>query len=494
MVREIRDKNLFKRILSAAEELGLKTILTYSFLVVLVVGVGLTFIQTQRRQTISQQAAPLQSNPNRISYLGRDWYLHGANVPWYNWACDFGCNQNGGVSGNTSVLSSGFQKLKDANMHLARWWVFPGNPWQITKDQNGHPNGLDSKIYADFDAALTLANQYDVYYNFVLFSSATDLPSAWLTDPIQRTKLAQILGVLFARYKDNPRVMSWEIFNEPEFQIWNNQIAQAPVVDTVRAISDSVHTNSDALTTVGGAMLDGLPMWKDTGLDYYSPHWYDYMGSGGWCARCTDYNEVKNRFGLTRPVVIGELYIGTDTDSLQRFNDFYNKGYAGAWPWSLFPERTNDKLGIDFAAAKSFSITKTDIGPLSIGATITVAPTPTIVTIAPTTTPTIPPTPSPTNTPTPTPTKTPTPLPPTPTPTNTPTPIPSPTSSPVPPTPTPTKTAAQRADFNNSGKVEIQDLSYLLTRWGTNDTVADLNGDGKISTFDLSILLSNWGK
>lgn len=112
--------------------------------------------------------------------------------------------------------------------------------------------------------------------------------------------------------------------------------------------------------------------------------------------------------------------------------------------------------------------------------------------------------PTPTNTPTPLPqaTATPTQIPaststPTPTPTRTPTPTPQPTATntPVPlPSATPTKTPAQKADFNNNGTVDIQDLSYLLTRWGTNDTIADINNDGSVGILDLSILLSNWGQ
>jgi hypothetical protein len=348
---------------------------------------------------------------------------------------------------------------------------------------------LNPSIYADFDAALVLAEEFDLYYNFVLFSSATDIPNSWVTNSTHRSKLATVLGELFDRYKNNPRVMSWEIFNEPEFQIWGGQIQQAHVVATVNAISDSVHANSNALTTVGGAMLDGLSMWTNTSLDYYSPHWYDYMDSGGWCARCTDYEEVKNRFGLQRPVIIGELYIGTDTDALQRFNDFYNKGYAGAWPWSLFPERTNDRLGIDFNAAQTFAQSKNDIGPKAV---TNITPTNTPVPQA-TATNTPPPQPSPTNTPIPQPTATNTPSP-QPTPTNTPVPSPTPTPTPIPqPTTTPTKTPAQRVDFNNNGVVDIQDLSYLLSHWNTNDPTADIDGNGTVGIIDLSALLSNWG-
>lgn len=106
-------------------------------------------------------------------------------------------------------------------------------------------------------------------------------------------------------------------------------------------------------------------------------------------------------------------------------------------------------------------------------------PSPTIIKSTPT------PIPQATNTPTLTPTKTPTPtsIPTQSSPTNTPIPILS---------ATPTKTPAQRADFNGNGKVDIQDLSYLLSRWGTNDPNSDLNTDGSVGILDLSILLSNW--
>lgn len=119
-----------------------------------------------------------------------------------------------------------------------------------------------------------------------------------------------------------------------------------------------------------------------------------------------------------------------------------------------------------------------------------------IPTAVPTTTPTIaptltgiPPTPTPTPLPTTTPTATPTPRP-------TATPTPKPTATPIPqPTATSTPITQKTGDINNDGKIDVQDLSYMLSRWGTNDNpVADLNHDGTINIFDLSMLLSNWGK
>ena len=47
-------------------------------------------------------------------------------------------------------------------------------------------------------------------------------------------------------------------------------------------------------------------------------------------------------------------------------------------------------------------------------------------------------------------------------------------------------------DFNKDGKVNIFDLSIMLSNWKTNKAEYDLKKDGKIDIFDLSILLSNW--
>ena len=357
---------------------------------------------------LTPSAAPLPAG-SRIAWRGGSWYLHGANVPWYNWGCDFGCNANGGVSSNTATLGAGFAKLKGAGIKNARWWVFPGDPWQITRDGAGAPTGLNPAIYADFDAALQLAETYDLTYDFVLFSGPTALPSAWLTDAGQRAKLAGALSPLFARYKDHPRILSWEVVNEPEWDIWNNQIGQAAVQETVKAIAAAVHAKTSTYVTVGAANIAGLPLWKGLGLDYYRAHWYDHM-TGDWCAPCTDYATLKAKYGLDAPVVIGEYYSGSGADALKRHEDWYAKGYAGATAWSLFSQRTHDLLAIDFTAAATFAGRHGDIGPRSSGAqptaTATAAPPTATATAAPPTstppaaTPTA--TAKPTNTPAPT--------------------------------------------------------------------------------------------
>lgn len=168
---------------------------------------------------------------------------------------------------------------------------------------------------------------------------------------------------------------------------------------------------------------------------------------------------------------------------------------VNTFKWTIGPRPScMAEWGWDGFSVKGFEVQYDGIA----GTISTPAPTNIVLTPAATTIPTATPVPPTSVVVSPTPTMAPTPVPFTPTPTRTPTPIPPtattiPTATPL-PSATPTRTPAQSADFNNSGTVDIQDLSFLLTRWGTNDTTADLNKDGKISTFDLSILLSNYGK
>lgn len=48
------------------------------------------------------------------------------------------------------------------------------------------------------------------------------------------------------------------------------------------------------------------------------------------------------------------------------------------------------------------------------------------------------------------------------------------------------------ADYNNDGKVDELDFSYLAINWNSTDLMADFNGDGIVDEIDFSILATNW--
>jgi hypothetical protein len=55
-----------------------------------------------------------------------------------------------------------------------------------------------------------------------------------------------------------------------------------------------------------------------------------------------------------------------------------------------------------------------------------------------------------------------------------------------------TAVAPLPGDVNLDNKVDVTDLSLLLSHWNANYTAADFNKDGTVNVLDLSVLLSHW--
>ena len=344
------------------------------WLAVLTIALGCSApVAVQGRSRTGQAQRGTVAAGTRIPFDGDSRFLLGANVPWINWGCDFGCGSSGGVSDPSvqAQIAPVFAQARQAGARTLRWWMFEDDPQQIQRDGSGTPTGLNPAVYNDIDAALALAQQDDIAYDFVLFSAPTALPRGWLTDPGKRQALANVLAPLFAHYSGNPHILSWEIFNEPEFDIWNGKIDEGSVKALSQTLLDTIHANSTTYVTMGSAMLDGLSMWVGMGFDFYTAHWYDYMNAGNYDAMLWSYDDVKTRYNLDAPLIIGEMYLARDSQPLDRLHHFYDTGYAGVWPWSLFPGHTSDGLTIDLTAVNAFNHEHADISPpIDLGVSI----------------------------------------------------------------------------------------------------------------------------
>ncbi|MDT8307607.1 MAG: hypothetical protein RRC07_16865 [Anaerolineae bacterium] len=339
-------------------------------------------------------AGTVSGDNSHISWDGGDWYVHGVNVPWLVWEEDFGgqwgvaseiLNGDGTLDRDSAVVQR-FAQLPQAGVHAVTWWLFSGNsgsdasgPEQILRDSSGRPAGIKPEVYRDIDAALLLAEEFDLYYTFPVLIRPNQVPLSWMTT--YRADLIDTLRPLFRRYHGEPRIMAWSAFVEPEWAIWNDGFPQQVAQDYVRDFAAAVHAESDQLVTLNSAMLDGLSLWTGLGLDFYSTSWYDYMNNldgshegygGDWCALCTGYAEVQARYSLDKPLVIGEFYAGGEADYLTggrdlgplgRLDAWCDKGYAGAYGWSLFPERTYDRMAIEWSSYGIFGAAHDDCGP-----------------------------------------------------------------------------------------------------------------------------------
>ena len=61
--------------------------------------------------------------------------------------------------------------------------------------------------------------------------------------------------------------------------------------------------------------------------------------------------------------MIGEHFAADGDAAVERLVELYERGYAGAWAWSLLPEFTNDKMAVDLDAMESFAADHEDVGP-----------------------------------------------------------------------------------------------------------------------------------
>lgn len=132
---------------------------------------------------------------------------------------------------------------------------------------------------------------------------------------------------MLRRYANNRNIIGWEIMNEPEWALNQNEYTgqnptvQEPVdVSQMRAFfqrfTQAVHAYAPRqYATVGSASLKFMGfgqylqpgIWSGLGFDYYGAHYYGWMDSSfnNGSPMSIDYNTTQSR--LDAPVVIGEM-------------------------------------------------------------------------------------------------------------------------------------------------------------------------------------------
>jgi hypothetical protein len=270
--------------------------------------------------------------PNTVPTAVGRWSLIGADVPFLRWGCDFGCPGDG-VRAHELEVDRMLRTMSERGVRVARWYLFPGAATQVTRAADGTPTGVDEQSLLDLDLAVHLAAKHDVYLLPVVLPSPAAVPLTWFTDPLQGAALAQVLTPMFARYRDSPNLLGWELTTATDQLV----DAGAATPDQLRAsatgLVQALHATAKQPAIAGPSDVSRLDLYTGLGFDAYAPQATAAI-AGERCAICRTVASLVNEEGVDAPVFIGGFTSASDTQASLRLQSFAGLGYAGALAWS----------------------------------------------------------------------------------------------------------------------------------------------------------------
>jgi hypothetical protein len=303
-------------------------------------------------------------------------FLEGANLPWFRYGGDFGANAwspDGGVGKpeNREDLRRIFLELIGRGTKIIRWFLFCDGRAGILFTAVGTPIGPDRHLFTDIDAALEIAAASNLKIIFVLLDFLWFGKTALFNGVQiqgrgnvingaykQRALRRRVLKPLFKRYGRSPVILAWDIVNEPEWATrgcGGASDAALPYLIMRRFIKKTarlIHRYTKHLATVGLGNAAGLPLVRNTGLDFYQVHWYDR-----WDA-IAPLDRPVPEWNLDRPLLLGEFPTRNSTRPLEAIVEASKKsGYCGALAWSVLG--TDRSSGIDMDSEEALAYRST---------------------------------------------------------------------------------------------------------------------------------------
>jgi hypothetical protein len=320
--------------------------------------------------------------PNRIHHRGRDLYLSGFNIAWFNFAKDVGQ----GI--DEARLRQAVADVVRAGGNTLRWWIHTDGTttpeWGVA-DGARTVTGPGGSFIADMRRALDIAAEQHVFIVPSLWSfdmlrdneerhpPVRDNYRLLSDDAVLDSYIAAALVPMVRGLNGHPALLAWELFNEPEnmTEAWfredkafyGGEVPTLARLQRVQAkLAAAIHRTAAerhevALVTTGSKSMGkynsdaagGINLYRDDRLiaaadgdplatfDFYEPHYYDNEGDrGAW----SPFHHRASYWGVDKPIVIGEFFAQEPLDLLgeiiqpkdmcQRLVDY---GYAGGWPW-----------------------------------------------------------------------------------------------------------------------------------------------------------------
>jgi hypothetical protein len=229
----------------------------------------------------------------------------------------------------------------------------------INIDAGGTVSGATAAHWADLDSFFAIAEQNQIHVMATLMSfdhfeqAAEARWDAWIaSDQKIDSYINTYLIPFLQRYGDNPYLWAIDLINEPDWVYENNDIS----FDRLRAYfaraARAIHENSEVLVTIGMAMpkynatCDGCTQSitdaqlrqavndPEVYLDFYSPHYYDWLEE--YWGNTIHQTPAASDFPTGKPLMFGEHPAnGTSGNSLlEDIEAALANGWQGTMPWT----------------------------------------------------------------------------------------------------------------------------------------------------------------
>jgi hypothetical protein len=290
---------------------------------------------------------------------GHRIWINGANTPWNSWN-DFGGRFD------YSWWDAKFQVLRDNGINAARVWITCNGEVGIVIDRNGQVSGATQAHWNDLDSLFQIARRHQIYVMATLMSFdhlRNYHPNYqswrnWISSDSNIDSYVNSYLVPFVkRYADTPYLWSIDLMNEPDWvceNADNGRISWDRLQSYFARSARAIHESSSILVTVGIASLKyssdtraGLQGDKVSDralqakvhhsgarLDFYSVHYYDWIGDlwgNAFYMSPADY-----KMPTDKPNLIGEMpAAGTKNHTTtEDYEGAYQNGWQGAMGWT----------------------------------------------------------------------------------------------------------------------------------------------------------------
>ena len=315
----------------------------------------------------------------RLLFRGKEIFLSGTNLAWFNYARDFGSQ----TAADRKAFGGFFRDLRANGANCARIWVHTDGSASPLWDSQGRVTGLGPGFLDDMGAVLDSAHAAGILVLYSIWSERLKNDHHELvTDTSKlRSYLENALKPMVRRFRGHPALVAWEVLNEPEGMTpawgWKDANAQTdwriPVPEIqrfVNRLAGSVHRWAPGQLVTAGSwgffgstdivlQGEGANWWPGPNrnlyaddrliaaggdslgtLDFYQVHFYDQS----FPTILSPFANPVAHWKLDKPVLIGEFpsfglkYREPKMTIAQAFEAAYQGSYAGALTWQFNPQ------------------------------------------------------------------------------------------------------------------------------------------------------------